>query len=123
MVGLAIVADEEALVVVGPRRLVNGGMPLDARVDREIPDIALVQAEPHLLFERHGVKFPRGLERGVDQIRRHAVPREVEEADTLARVLHLPCDLVDTAGLPGERGPEVDHRNRPRGFLDALYGP
>ena len=114
-------ADEEALVKVGPRVLVNRGRALHALVHRQIPDVVLVDLEPHLVFERHRVELARGLERVVDDVLGHAVTGHVEEADALAGVPDCRRNGGKSVPLVVEGRPEVDHRNRTRRFLDAPH--
>jgi hypothetical protein len=119
MIGVPLVADEEALVVVGPRRLVDRRGALHALVHRQVADVVLVELQPHLVRERQRVEFARGRERGVDHRLRHAVAGHVEEADLLARAPDLRRRGIESAGLSPEGGPEVDDGNRPRRLLDA----
>src|SRR5438034_541764 len=97
MVGRALVADEEALVEVGPRGLVHRGGALHALIHRQVADVAVVELQRQLLLERQRVELARGLERRLHDPRRHAVAREVEETDALARVADLRGDRVQSA--------------------------
>ena len=106
MVGAAIVADEEALVEIRARGLVHGGGALDALVRREVADIVLVYRQAPLVVHRHGVELARGLEGRVDDLLRHAVAGEVEEADLLARAPHLRGHGLEPAGIPRNAGPK-----------------
>src|SRR5438105_984680 len=121
MIGRALVADEEALVEVGPRGLVHRGGALHALIHRQVADVAVVELQRQLLLERQRVELARGLERRLHDPRRHAVAREVEEADALARVADLRGDRVQSGGLAAKRGAEVDHGDRARDFRDVLH--
>jgi hypothetical protein len=122
MVRAAIVADEEALVVVRARGLVHGGGALHALVHGQVADVVLVDAQRPLVVERHRVEFARGLERRVDHVRAHAVAGNVEEADLLAGPADLGCDALAAAGLAAKGGADVDHGNRLRRLRDIAHG-
>ena len=121
VVGAPVVADEEALVEVRAGGLVDGGGALDALVRREVADVVLVDREAALVIHGHGVELARGAERGVDDLPRHPVAGEVEEAHLLARAPHLLGHGLEPAGVAPERGPEVDDRDGPRGRLEILH--
>src|SRR5262245_35191465 len=121
MVGSAVVADEEALIEVGPSRLVDRGRALDALVDAEVADVVVIDRQTLLCLDRHGVKLARRLECRMDDLGRHAVPGEVEEAHLLTRLPHRARDGLEPAGLAAERRAEVDDGNCSRGLLDVLH--
>ena len=66
------------------------------------------------------MELARGLEGGVDDLLRNAVTGQVEEADVLAGMPDLRRHGVESAGVSPESRPEVDHRDRPRRFLEIL---
>ena len=120
MPGTAVVADEEALVVVRARGLVHLGGALDGLVDGKIADVVLVDLERELFLERHGVELARSFEGGLHCRGGDAVAGEVEEAHALARLPHLGRHRVEAAGLAQKCGREVDHGNGPGRFLEIL---
>ena len=87
----------------------------------EVADIVLVDREAPLVVERQRVELARGREGRVDDLLRHAVAGQVEEAHLLARAPDLRGHGLEPAGVPPERRPEVDDRDGPRGFLDVLH--
>jgi hypothetical protein len=118
MIGPAVVADEEALVEVGPRRLVHGRGALDAFVDGQIADVVLIQLEGQLVLERHCVELGEAAKAASISARDSVVT--VEEPDGLAGVLDL---TATPRGHPDseERWREVDDRDVARGLLDVLH--
>src|SRR4030095_1832627 len=120
MVGGPVVADEEALVEVRPRRLVDGRMPLHALVHRHVADVVLVDLQRALLLERRRVELARGREGAVDHGLRHAMTGQIEEADGLARAPDLERHGVHRSRRPAGRGPDVDQGDRLRRRLDVL---
>jgi hypothetical protein len=121
VVGGAVVADEEALVEIRAGGLVHGGGALDTLVGCEVADIVLVDRQAPLFVHRHGVELSRRLEGRLDDLRRYRVTGKVEEPHLLARAPHLLRHGLEPAGVPPECRPEVDDRDRPRGFLEILH--
>jgi hypothetical protein len=122
MIGTAIVADEEALVVVGTGGLVDGRGLLDGLVHRQVADVALVELQAELLRLRQRVELARGGEGRVHHRVRDAVAGQVEEADGLAGALNLAGDGLEALRVAGsERGGEIDDRDVPRGLVDILH--
>ena len=121
MLGAAVVADEEALVVVRPRGLVDLRGPLDALVHRKVADVVLIDPQRPLLDGGHRVELPRGGERGVDDRLRHAVPRDVKEAHLLACASHLGRDIIQSARLATKRRADVDDGDRPRDLFEIPH--
>src|ERR671936_382745 len=98
MVGRALVTDEEAFVEVGPRGLVHRGGALHALIHRQVADVVLVQRQRQLFLQRQRVEFAGCFERRLHDPRRHAMAREVKEANPFARVAHL---RGGGGGVPG----------------------
>src|SRR4030095_811242 len=119
----AVVADEEALVVVGPGGFVHGGGALHALVGGEIADVVLVELEPHLLVEGHGVELARGREGGVDDGRGHPMAVQIEEAHVLARVPDLPGHRLKGSRLAAKGAGDVDDGDGLRRLLEAPHRP
>jgi len=116
------VADEEALVVVGTRGLVDGRGLLDRLVHRQVADIVLIELQAQLLRLRERVELARGGEGRVHHRVRDAVPGQVEEAHGLAGLLDLARDGLEARRVAGsERGGEIDDRDVPRGLFDVLH--
>ena len=116
MVGAAVVADEEALVLVRPGRLVHRRGALHRGVHRQVADIVLVELQPQLFLERQRVKPARGGEGARRSASlRHAVAGAVEEADILAGMPDLRGDGFEPAGSPRNAG-----RNRSPGSPASL---
>ena len=114
VIGAAVVADEEAFVVVWPSRRVDGRVSLHALVHREVPDVVLVDLERAFRLERHRVKLARGGEGRVDQRLRHPVAGQVEEADRLAGASHLARRALERPRLRAKRRSDVDQGDRLR---------
>ena len=106
MVGAAVVADEKALVLVRPCRLVHGRGALHRGVDRQIADIVLVEPELQLFLERQRVKAARGGKGALDQLFRHAVVGRIEKPDILARMADLRRQAASAPGSPANSGPK-----------------
>ena len=111
MVRPAIVADEKALVLVRPRRLVHGRGALHRGVHRQVADVVPVQPQREFFVHRQRVEAARRGEPPVDHLLRHAMIERVEEPDMLAGVPHLDRHPGQRAGLAGEGRPEIDHRD------------
>ena len=73
MIRPTIMADKEALILVGLRRLVHLRCSLHRCVHRHVADIVLVQPKLQLLFERQCMETSRCGEAAIDDLLRHAM--------------------------------------------------
>ena len=89
MIRPAVVADEEALVLVRLGRLVHLRRGLHRGVHRHVADVVLVQLKFQLLLQRQRMESPRCRKCAVDDLLRHAMIPRVKETDVLAGVAHL----------------------------------
>src|SRR5262245_861053 len=67
------------------------------------------------------MEFTRGLEGGVDNRLRNAVPGHVKKADLLAGMPDVPRNGFECAGFPLKGRLEIDHGDRPRRFFDTPH--
>jgi hypothetical protein len=111
MIRPTIMADKEALILVGLRRLVHLRCSLHRCVHRHVADIVLVQPKLQLLFERQRMETSRCGEAAIDDPLGHAMVEYIEEANVLAGVTHLLGQPLQRARFASEIWTIVDDRN------------